>query len=250
MSLGSQVARRKVYFLSLRSKKNEQLNPHFKVQKREGSITVDLPDEVEVSGNLLAIRHGEYEYKGDKVKTITLILVDGPDQYKIELNLNVNTTRDIINRILGTQDYGFITIRTFAKEEFANVYMENNGTRMEWAYKYDDLKQMISEVPDPKSEGKFIKVYHKLNTFLLDKWIGQETVVAANARAKGFDKLDENPKMGTEAAASQTASTAQPSSTAAPAPSLQNEFDATGHHDEDFIPPGPSDQSGSDDLPF
>jgi hypothetical protein len=194
MALGSQTPRRKRYFLSLQAKKDNVLAPHFRVQTRENNQTITLNDEVEFSGNLLSLGHGQYEHEGKTQRTIIIILVDGDNEYKLEVNTNTNTGRNIMNRFIGpTGTFGWIVIRTYLKDQkYVGIHITSDGQRLEWKYSADDVKDKIDTYPDPQNEGKFIKVYHKLNNLLLNDWIKIEAHVAESAREKGLDKINDD----------------------------------------------------------
>lgn len=231
-----------MYFLNIQAKKDNKLNPHFRVQKKEENQIITLKDETEVSGYLYKIAHGSYEYESKTQRTISMHLVDGDDEFKIELNINTNTGRNIMNRVIATQEFGWVVIRVYLKDEkYVSVFMENDQNRMEWAYKPDDVKHLVKEVPDPADPSKKIKIYHELNSMLLDKWIAHEPIVAENARKKGFIKEADQKKETEE------------KSNPEPGSKLQEEFDKTAApHPNDYKPPieqkPPVDDN--DDLPF
>jgi len=112
MPLGSSTPKRKIYYLSPTTTSlvdnKKVVDPHFKVKMTdENGVTHTLPNEREVSGYLLSTTHGEYEWpkdSGKKVKTITVLLVDADALYKIEMGVNSNVARSIMNTIAGTKN--------------------------------------------------------------------------------------------------------------------------------------------------
>lgn len=271
MGLGSKEVRRNIYYCSMKGGRKEGsktiLDPHFSIRVKDGTANAmaTLTDERKLAGYLFSIGSGSYEWEKKKVQTIEIRLVDGEDMFKIDMSLNSNMTRSVMNRILSLDDPGWLELSVY-KQKGSNGYKDsaacsirNNTALVEWAYSYKPtekdprqegriyLNDMVTEQPDPQDPTQTQKIYHKLNEFLLNEWTEHANLVAAASKAKGLDKFV--AKGGTPAPA------ATPGGDA-PGDSLQREFDKKAN-DMDAAPaPGPYDEPApdfgnpNDDLPF
>jgi len=195
MGLGSKTPRLKTYYMSPRGYKDKKLNPHFIVRtKDETGTMVRLPDETEVSGTLVSISHGEYDYEGKKVKTVTLLLFDDNAYFKVSSDMNSNNMRQLMNTICGTQTFDYIRLSLYAKNDYPTLYVSDqpgkSSDRVKWKFDYKkQIEPLITEQPDLQDPTKKVKVYHAVNQLLLDEWKRTELIVAEYARKKGYDKL-------------------------------------------------------------
>lgn len=249
MALGSETKRRVLYYLTMKSQnKDKQVDPHFEVSRRnaDGSTDKNLPKEVEVSGKLLKISHREFEFEPSsgggkrKGKSVSVHLLDGETEYKIEANINTGMGRDLMNKIISTSMFGTIVLRLYEnKGGFPNLYVENNGESLGWKYQYkEELAPLVDLMVDPSNpEGDKIKVFTKVNNKLLEDWSRHEPIVAENAKRNGL--LDIAPKDADQPAARTTI----PGNG-----DLQEEFnnmpEPPSVKDSDLPPPP------TDDLPF
>ncbi|MGC3945377.1 MAG: hypothetical protein QM762_12825 [Chryseolinea sp.] len=197
MPLGSkEPPRPSIIYLSPRAMdKEKKVYPHFSVSKREGGQTVPQPDEFSVSGHLVEIGHGKYEYpknSGAWVETIFLLLVDGAEMYKIEGSADTSLMRNLMNTVIGTKDWDFMRIRLYAKKDQqgndnANIYITNNDQKTVWAFDYEkDIKPLVKQYPDPKVRGKMLKSYLDVNDLLMKHWTELEPYVKERARKMGY----------------------------------------------------------------
>jgi hypothetical protein len=191
MGLGSQEQRRRTYYLSPRAKTDKVLDPHFAVKMRDLDGTMkNLPNEPSVSGYLVGLGTGEFEWpknSGKKLKTIKIFLMDGDDLYQIEANRDSNLVRSMMNTILGTRDFDVMRIALSAKNENAQVYINNNGNKTNWKFEWDkDVKPLLYTVEDPKEEGKMITVYKKYDQLLWDEWTKLIPYVNERAQKLGY----------------------------------------------------------------
>jgi hypothetical protein len=249
MGLGSENPRNKMYYLNLRSKRDKVVDPHFTVEcKVDGNMT-KMKDETEVSGQFLKIAHGEYTWESErgpkKERTIAIHLVDGQNEFKIEMNINSSLARNVMNTLCSVKVLGWVVIRVYVKDKFPKIFIQNDNESLGWAFEWkDNLEKLTEKVPDYENPGEMRTLYTKLNDYLLNAWIGQEKVLNTSAREMAQLNKEEKP-----------ANTAGGPAAAEPAPTgggLQQEFDQAappaGH-----ISDGPTDGdsgSGSDDSPF
>lgn len=247
MGLGSQQPRKKIFYMSIRATKDKKTNPHFITQTREDGKTITLPDETAVSGYLIKIAHGEYEYpekSGKMVPTISMFLVDGGAMFKIESSVNTNMARGLMNKIISITNWEFVELRLYIKDEFPNLWVGNNGESMGWKYDYKkELEPLVKTIPDPQDAKGVIKIYHDVNAKLLNEWIRCEKLVIDNAH--------KNPNIVAAVAIGDNTPQAQGKPQAGDGPPEDTD-DSTAHLDtstqeniKDFVPP-PTD----DDLPF
>lgn len=255
MGLGSEQPRRKIYYLGPRAQKivngAKIIDPHFVVEMRdENGAKHKLPEERRVSGKLLSIGHGEYEYpkdSGKKIKSVHLYLIDGASLFKVEGSVNSNMLRSLMNTVAGTQKFGVMEIALYVKDGFPNLFVSNDNQKTEWRFDYKkELAPLITEAPDPQDETKTVKIYHTVNKMLWEAWIATEPIVAAHAKVMGYDKMPAPAKPS-------TSETPKPGTSRPPTEerSLQDELDEIK---QDELDPGGTWPVGltdnSDDLPF
>lgn len=253
MGLGSTEPRREIFYLAIRTKdENKQLDPHFAVTQRENNKTITLNNENSVSGYLIGINHGKYEWpknSGDWMETISMRLIDKGAEFKVEVSVDTVLGRNMMNRIVGIRDWGWVKVSLYAKNEYAQMFIGNNDQPMNWKYDYvKELKPLVQELPDPRKPGKTIVLYNKVNELLLSEWVKCEALVRDNAKSN--PAIIEALKWGVKPATA-TVPVQLPDATEK---SLQEEFDAmegapepTG---EPVEPPFASDKDDSDLLPF
>ncbi|MEJ7644266.1 MAG: hypothetical protein WKF87_06705 [Chryseolinea sp.] len=195
MALGSSTIRKKIYYLNPKSTRivsgNKVTDPHFtvKMTDEQGKIK-ELKDETAVSGHLLSIGHGEYEYpkdSGKKVKTIHLYLHDENALYKIEGSVNTNMMRGLMNTVAGTKKFGVMEISLYEKDGFPNLFVRNDGEKCQWRYDYKtEIAPLITFAPDSQDETKQTKIYHSVNKLLWEAWLETEPVVKLHAEDTGL----------------------------------------------------------------
>lgn len=248
MGLGSSEPRREVFYLAMKAKRDKDLDPHFAVSKRENSKTIKLNDETEVSGYLIAIGHSKYEWpknSGEHVDTLSLRLIDGAAEFKVETSVDTSLARNLMNKIVGVGAWGWIKLRLYQKNEYAQLYVSNDDQPMPWRFDYEtELKPLVREVEDPKKPGKYVKVYNKITELLFNEWIRCERLVQENAR--------KNPAI-VEEILKVSKSTTNGIPAAAPAnnePLKGDDFPTPSDGPTDDEPPFIPPSSNDDDLPF
>ncbi len=252
MPLGSETPRYETYYLKPQSKKEENgpLDPHFSVkhQSAKGEMS-DYPDETKVSGYLMGLMHKEVEWpkgSGKMSKYVIILLVDGDRVFKIDMGINSNMARGVMNRILSTSEIDTLELRMYKTKpkegqllEFVDMYVSNNNNKFEWKFDYKtQIEPLIKIVPDYDANAKpgaTKKIFNDVNILLWNAWIKHEVEVQKYAKSKGYfpsTKAPVTPKPPTEA------------------PSLQDEFNhqspETKQAVDEFQPPA----DNSDDLPF
>lgn len=252
MGLGSSTPRKKTYYLRFKSNKEVKgvkvLQPHFAtvLYDENGQKTV-LDDEIKVSGYLCSIGHSQREWpkdSGDMVMSIELTLVEGDALYKVQFGAYTNVGRSIMNTICGTQIFNYFEVRVYAKDDFANAFITNDGQKCKWKFDREtDINPKIVLAPDPQKPGKQVKIYHAVNDMHMAAWKETEPIVAEHARKMGYAAM---------AGLSPTGVTNNtPSSTQHLDPSQQNSIDSLNQSDLDE----PGDEpffsnTDEDDLPF
>lgn len=242
MGLGSSEPRREIFYLAMKATRDKKLDPHFAVTKRENNKTIQLNDEYSVSGYLIRINHGKYEFpknSGEFVETVAIHLLDGGAEFKIETSVNTSLARNLMNKIVGINNWEWVTLRVYTKNEFAQLFVGNNDQPMPWRFDYEkELKPLVEEFPDPQKKDKMIKVYHKINALLLNEWVKCERLVQENA--KNNKTIMEALKIGSTKAAETPADDGKPLTGA----DFPNPTDGA-QDDIPFTPP-----IETDDLPF
>jgi hypothetical protein len=233
--------------MSPRGYTNKKLDPHFEVQMRDekGGKHV-LEPETEVSGTLVSIGHGEYEYEGRTIPTIHIVIFDDNAFFKVDTSINSNTARGLMNTICGTKTFDYIRLSMYAKNDFPQLYVSDQpgqGTdRVKWRFdSATELKPLVQEVPDHQDPKKMVKVYHKVNQLLLDEWKKTELIVKDYAASKGYNKLGTAPSSSSNAAIPETQSHLDPET--------KNEVDNFQMPTSES-PFNNQDANAADDLPF
>lgn len=201
MGLGSREPLRKQYYLSILAKTDKQIDPHFKVQKRDidSQQTINLKNVRDVSGYLSSITYSSYEWEGKVIPTIGLVLIEKDEKFKVETSLDASLARTLINTMLSCENFkGLFEIGLWkSKDGYPKMSIKVDGERLNWKYEYKgDLENLVYEVEDPKEEGKMVKVYKKLNAKLLEDWKALIPIVTAAARTNDNLKLVTLPADG------------------------------------------------------
>jgi hypothetical protein len=262
MGFGSEKKRLKTYYIAAYGSRKDGnkniLDPHFKI------VMVDLDgsksnknDEKEVTGLLVGLSHGEYEWpkdSGKKIKKIIVTLFDDNALFKIDMPMNSNMIRSVMNTIIGTETFDEMRLSLFAtKDGFANMYVsDNSGKATDRVKKKFDYKTklapMIKEVDDPQNEGKKMKIYHEVNRLLWDEWLKVESIANAYAKEKGYLKLVEE---ATKASPSSSTEHLDNQQRSAVEEFIPDDFEPSNNGQ----PPIPdfayqNNNSAADDLPF
>lgn len=247
MGRGSDNPKRQLFFCSLQTKDDKkQPDVRFELETRKtaGGPVVSDGRENELSGQFLKLAVSKYDWKGITNHTVQVWFYDKEQEFKLEINVDSNLGRGLINKLISTPHLGWLVFRCYSKKAkegsdvYPQLYIENNGVAMDWKFQYEtQLKPMIETYYDRKTQ-KDEKDYAKVNALLLEHWHKHMAVVnpaaaAANSKAAPTDTT------GRPAAETQT---------------LQQELDnMPDPRDRDNAAPPDylmPDNSAGDDLPF
>lgn len=152
-----------VTFVSMKSPKDKE--PYFAPQVKEGDNWVDGEHVNTISGNLVKVSHGEYEYEGKKKKTFKFELQSEGGNYVVESNLT-GLARSIIN-CLATAELGVMSdikvVLYQNKNGYPGAAVTENGKKLEWKYAPADQ-------PKPETAefaGEVLKNWGPVNDFFI-----------------------------------------------------------------------------------
>jgi hypothetical protein len=153
-----------VTFVNMKSPKDK--DPYFAPQVKEGDKWVDGDHVNTISGNLVAVSHGEYEYEGKKKKTFKFELQSEGGNYVVESNLT-GLARSIINCLANAELGAMSDIKIVLyqnKKGFPGAAVTENGKKLEWKYSFEEL-------PKPETAefaGEVLKNWKPVNDFFIN----------------------------------------------------------------------------------
>jgi hypothetical protein len=158
-----------VYYVKIKGLKQEHEGaPWIGLEQKVGDDYKEVQKSTWINGWLSKAAVDSYEYKGKQTKTIELTLEDGDDKYILQSSYN-QLSRSLINSLLSTNEYGDIKISVYLnKSKFKSIYVENNGQKMEWKYKIEELKPMTSDILE--DNVKVGTSYKKLDAWLEEQF--------------------------------------------------------------------------------
>lgn len=133
-----------LFFFTPRSmdKDKKEVVPHFEISKSVGDNFEKQSDgATEVSGDLVKVDFKEKEFNGVKTKRVYLHLLDktAGERYIVDLNYRMST-RSLFNAISSLNTFDNLVIGIYRnKKKFEAFWIKQNGNRVEWKYKPDDL---------------------------------------------------------------------------------------------------------------
>lgn len=150
--MGFSNSDKKRNYAKIEIKKNKEVLPRFCIYQGKDEETLDFTN---YEGYLFSVTRSDYEYEGENVKQVVFKFVDNHGEETWIKTGYTGVMRSMVNSLAGKKT-GLISIRLYAKTKDgrtrANVYMENNGERMDWKYQIDEMPAMKEiEVPGKKS---------------------------------------------------------------------------------------------------
>jgi len=148
---------KKTIFVKLEDTKKGK-KPKFTYKEGE---TVTEGDFLE--GYVTDVRPDSYEYEGKTVPTVVISLVDGKDNYKLEVSYT-SMSRTILNAMATIDIYGKVKIKVVQGKDgdYNSVFVNVDEAKAQsWKYKYDDLSQYIS----PSASEGGMADYSRLDKF-------------------------------------------------------------------------------------
>ena len=138
-------------------KKGETARIEFKTKDPDDdSNYIDEGHESGISGKLAGVMDKSFDYEGEEVPQACLILEDEEEGEVYFLSFGISMIGiNIINSIAGCNDIGNIDISVWNDKAtgYNKVFVRNNGEKTEWAYAWDELKDMITYTK-VKEKGK------------------------------------------------------------------------------------------------
>ena len=119
--------------------------PHWGLQEKKGGEWKITETYNYISGQLIGIEKGSYEYKKGK-KTFTqhqfiMLLKDGDEKMKVSINYSY-MSRGILNSLASVENFGGKVVKLTLytnKDEFGACYTTVDGERVEWNLNPKDL---------------------------------------------------------------------------------------------------------------
>ena len=137
-------ANENLIYVKIRSRnERKETDPHFVLSIPQNDSKRVEEKVTWIDGHVTKVETGEYEWNGEMISTIIIFLQDGEHKYKLEASWT-GLVRGLVNSLLGIETMGRVCIRLYtSKEGYASVYVENNGERASWKYKWEDQKDMV-----------------------------------------------------------------------------------------------------------
>jgi len=168
-------------YLTLKVKRGTEIDPHIEVRKRKGTKYEMVSDQtIWVEGKFAGIGAAKYEVdagaQGKKIKDkIMITLIAGNDVLVVQSAMNSHA-RNIMNTFLGlfsdpktAGKIGNIKISVYAKNGFANTFIEHNSESVGWSMNYDDQKKYHKQAGDGYTD------YSELEKYFLARWLKLKT---------------------------------------------------------------------------
>ncbi len=160
LSNGRETNNGALVFLNPRAKnaKGEKVSPHFEVARVvDGKITKTEETATQVNGNLVKIEFKEREFKGIKNKHVVLYIRDDAanETYSLDLTYNL-PSRSLFNGLAGMQSFDNISVSYYeSKKGYATYALQQNGERVDWKFKLEELPQPIKVMFKGKEQSDF-----------------------------------------------------------------------------------------------
>lgn len=189
MGRGSEAPRRHIVFVKLVARNDKkETDPHFILTEKKDGAVVHTREQA-LSGNFLRMGTGSYVYEGITQHTLQIWLFDKEEEFKIEMNIDSNLGRNLANRMLKQEEFGWMELRVYSKKTddgkvLPNLYVGNDNEPLSWKYSYSDvLKPLVKTFFNPKTK-KDDTDYTAVNEKLLNELIPHAKVVNAIAAKK------------------------------------------------------------------
>lgn len=121
--------------------KKVKVAPYFSVDyKGEDGKYVVSPDKPKfVAGNLTKIKLGSFKWDENDIHTVQVYLEDGDEVYNVDLRYSL-VGRNIFNALLSLETFENIKFSLYVnKAGYAAVGITQNGERVDWKYKLEEL---------------------------------------------------------------------------------------------------------------
>lgn len=130
----------------------------FQKQEKVNGIWESTDTYNNLDGTIKEVRLDSYEYKNELKKKLVIILSDGPELFKVDINLN-GVAKSIINTLASELEFmgSQLSLSLYMKGEYCRVAILIDDRRGDWRIKGDDLKAMDSDIKWVKLFDKFIK---------------------------------------------------------------------------------------------
>jgi hypothetical protein len=160
----------KLFSLKIKTKEDgKKIDPCFVISEKIDDKWVHGTKKcTQVAGTIRKIVHGQYEWEGELVDTVTLYLEDkeaddgNGEIYKIDFSYNI-LSKSVFNSLLGIKDMsGVVTISLYKnKSGYPAASVKLNDEKVDWAYRLEDLP----EAPKVKFKGKEMTDYTEVDAF-------------------------------------------------------------------------------------
>ena len=162
----------KRFYVKILGLKKGEKRVYFQVRGKNdltGEIEVLPPPEDKTSsltGRLVEVKNGQYEYEGDIINTVSVILADDQikEVYKIDMGRN-SISRSIINSLASIEDPSqAVRINLFNAKETgrARAWVAQwdpnvkDFVALSWKIPFDDLKELVEVVESVNFKGEVI----------------------------------------------------------------------------------------------
>lgn len=109
---------------------------------KDGKVhATDPPDSTfdYFEGTLAAVTTRQQDFKGDVKTVVNLHFRDGRSDYVLGMTAATGLCRSILSSLCNAEQLGVVRIRPYLHGEWQRAVVENNGQRLEWKYKTNEM---------------------------------------------------------------------------------------------------------------
>ena len=180
-------------FFQLRSKDKDKqnINPYFEISKMDNTATppaIKLTDETatNIEGQLVRVKVEDRLFQGDVVgKKAKIYLKDeGRDElYVLTMSFRMDSY-GLFNSLANLETFDNVRISVYrTKRDYVAFYVTQNGVRVDWKYKLEELP----EPPSVDFKGKKMRDYSVVDEFFANEF------AQLNSRITGVPVAGEVP---------------------------------------------------------
>lgn len=109
---------------------------------RDGKVHATEPPDSTYDyfeGHLAAVTTREQDFKGEVKLVVNLHFRDGVRDYVLGMTATTGLCRSILSSLCNAEPLGVVRIRPYMHGEWQRAVVENNGQRLEWKYKTNEM---------------------------------------------------------------------------------------------------------------
>jgi hypothetical protein len=157
-----------IFFFSQKSKDKDgkKVAPFFEISRPNGDKIEKLEETAtEVGGTLIKVKVEEGEWQGSKTFSAKLYLKDESrkELYVVNTSFRMDS-RSLYNGLINLETYDNVNISTYQTKKLFPAYsIKQNGNRVDWKYKIEELPEPITVM----LKGKKVNDYTPIDEFFV-----------------------------------------------------------------------------------